>query len=322
MRSAKRRVSCSVRVVSERRASAPGASPRAGSTRRRRHVPARCRYSGSLHPPKCTGAVLVRSLHWRLVSIEGEDDEREPQSLSLEACFAHGANEPVGDPRDPEADRAAGDHLARRRPARGRDVPGRGDARGDHARAARYAARGAAVRSERRLRAAARMGRGRGRAPRPGGRRSAGADHERLAARPRSRRQGADRCRQPGRCRVADLPRRVAGVRSLRARVRDGRVRRRRAAARCLRRERQGRALPLCVAQLSESERPLDRRRPPRRARPRRRGDRRADRRGQPTASSGSMLRRPRPSPAIGATARSTSAASRRCLRRGCASAT
>ena len=38
-------------------------------------------------------------------------------------------------------------------------VPGRGDARGDRARAARHAARGAAVRGERRLRAAARMGR-------------------------------------------------------------------------------------------------------------------------------------------------------------------
>ena len=51
-------------------------------------------------------------------------------------------------------------------------------------------------------------------------RRVAGAHHHRLAAGPRSRRQGADRARQPGRGRVAHLPRRVAGVRAVRARVR------------------------------------------------------------------------------------------------------
>ena len=95
----------------------------------------------------------------------------------------------------------------------------------------------------------------------------AGADHDRLAARPRPRRQGADRRRQPRRRRIADLPRRAAGVRSLRARVRRRRRRRRRAAARRARLERRRCALPLCVAQLPESERSLDLGRPPRRAR-------------------------------------------------------
>ena len=43
---------------------------------------------------------------------------------------AHRADEPVGDPRDPEAHRAARHHLAGRRPAVARHLPGRGDARG------------------------------------------------------------------------------------------------------------------------------------------------------------------------------------------------
>ena len=48
----------------------------------------------------------------------------------------------------------------------------------------------------------------------------AGADHHRLAAGAGPGRQGADRRRQPRRGRVADLPRRAAGLRAVRARVR------------------------------------------------------------------------------------------------------
>ena len=54
----------------------------------------------------------------------------------------------------------------------------------------------------------------------PARRRVAGADHHRLAAGAGPRRQGADRCRQPRGGRVADLPRRAAGLRAVRAGVR------------------------------------------------------------------------------------------------------
>ena len=88
-------------------------------------------------------------------------------------------------------------------------------------------------------------------------RRVAGADHHRLAAGPRPRRQGADRAGSRGRGRVAHLPRRAAGVHALRARARGDRLRRRRAAARGAWRRRPRRALPLRAAELPEPERPL-----------------------------------------------------------------
>ena len=271
---------------SSRRTAAAGAQKRSSPIR------AGWRRARSKRRPDRARTVAAASrrgtpLHWTVGDafaggIDRNHDGIDTHFLALATRDAHGAHEPVGDPRDPEAHRAAGDHLARRRPAFGADFSGRGRARGDGARPARHAARGAPVRGERGLRAAARMGRGRDGAPGPGSEPGAGADHDRLAARPRPRRQGADRCRQPRRRRIADLPRRAAGVRSLRARVRRRRRRRRRAAARRARHERRRRALPLRVAQLPESERPLDLGRPPRRARRRRSERRRADRRGQP----------------------------------------
>ena len=152
----------------------------------------------------------------------------------------------------------------------------------------------------------------------------AGADHHRLAAGPGPGRQGADRPRQPRRGRVADLPRRPAGLRAVRARVRraspampTGRCPTRwRAAAR--------RALPLHAAQLPEPERALHRRGAPRRA-----GRRGAQRAGL-AAGRGQPVRRPLVRRAAAAAAgvalarrhASTSARSRRCWRRGCAWAT
>ena len=143
----------------------------------------------------------------------GDRDELDPGAT-------HRRHEPVGDPRDPQADRAAGRDLVRRRPALARHLPARGDARGLRARAARGRGRrragapGAAVRGERRPRPAARMARRRPAAPRPRGRRRECADHHRLAAGARPAGQGAARRRQPGAGRVADLPRRAAGLRA------------------------------------------------------------------------------------------------------------
>ena len=54
-------------------------------------------------------------------SDRGRRWQRTSSSTSpWQARRAHGAHEPVGDPRDPQAHRAAGHHLARRRPAVGR----------------------------------------------------------------------------------------------------------------------------------------------------------------------------------------------------------
>ena len=90
----------------------------------------------------------------------------------------------------------------------------------DRARAARRTAAPRCSTPRAKAIAVARMGR---RAPGragDGGRRGAGPDHDRLAAGAGSRRQGADRRRQPRRSRVADLSRRAAGLRAVRAGVR------------------------------------------------------------------------------------------------------
>ena len=202
---------------------------------------------------------------------------------------AHRADEPLGDPRDPQAHRAA--RASSRSPAAcRRPTPSR--SRRCATATARVlrdnAARGAAVRGERRLRAAARMGR-RGDA-RPG--RGTSTPSQVLIT--TGSQQGLDLVGKVlidagsrGRGRVADLPRRAAGVRALRARVRGDRLRRRRAAARGAGRRRPRRALPLRAAELPEPERPLAsaRRAAPRSSRAAR-ATRPADRRGQP-------LRRP-----------------------------
>ena len=124
-------------------------------------------------------------------------------------------------------------------------------------------------------------------APGPAVDAGAGADHHRLAAGARPRRQGADRRRQHGRGRVADLPRRAAGVRSVRAGVRrrspcddDGPLPEALAAS-------GRRALPLRAAQLPEPERPH---RSARRAAPR---WSRARPSGRPAARRGQPVRRP-----------------------------
>jgi hypothetical protein len=105
--------------------------------------------------------------------------------------------EPVDDPRDPEGHRAPGHHLAGRRPAVGRHLPGRGHAEAC-ARVLRDKAREA-------LQYAASEGFGPLRewvaAQLPARRacdvQPAGADHHRLAAGAGPGRQGADRPRQP-----------------------------------------------------------------------------------------------------------------------------
>ena len=161
-------------------------------------------------------------------------------------------------------------------------------------------------------------------APGPGRRRGAGADHQRLAAGPRSRRQGADRCRQPGRGRVADLPRRAAGVRSVRARVRD--ASRATTKGRCPTRSPRGAQGARFLYVLPNFQNPSGRsigaaRRAALAAR--RRGDRRADRRGQPVRRA--LVRRAAAAPIAEPLARRHGLPrqrSRRCSRRACASAT
>ena len=109
---------------------------RAGRRRHRASSAGRCRSAGRLQH--------------RVRKLLHDEAHMSPSPWSL--ARARRADEPVGDPRDPEAHRAARDHLARRRPAVARHLSGRGDARRDRAGAARHAARGAAVRGERRLR--------------------------------------------------------------------------------------------------------------------------------------------------------------------------
>ena len=171
---------------------------------------------------------------------------------------------------------------------------------------------------------AARMGRRRDGAPRHDGRCEPSADHDRLAAGPRPGRQGADRCRQPGRRRIADLPRRAAGLRAVRARVRavacddEGPLPEAIASA-CARR-----ALSLRAAQFPEPDRPLDRA-----ARAASRSPRGAEAAGVPIVEDnpyGDLWYDARAAGAdrcrTGARARSISAASRRYSRRACAWAT
>ncbi len=130
-------------------------------------------------------------------------------------------------------------------------------------------------------------------------------------------------CRQPGRGRVADLPRRSAGVRSVRARIRDRRLRRRRAAARRLRRDgaKGARFLYALPNFQNPSGRSIDAARRAAIARA-------AEAIGVPIVEDNPYgelwfdAPPPRRSRATGARARSISAASRRCSRQGCASAT
>ncbi len=133
--------------------------------RRRRHRVRRPRRCRSARRRRSARAVARNSATWRRASSRGPD-EPQPSPWRLAARTAR---------MNPSAIREIlkltelpGHHLARRRPAVGRHLSGRGDARGDDARAARDAARGAAVRGERRLRAAARVGRRRDGASRPG----------------------------------------------------------------------------------------------------------------------------------------------------------
>ncbi len=162
------------------------------------------------------------------------------------------------------------------------DLSGRGRARGDDARAARHAARGAAICGERGLRAAARMGRGRDGAPGP-----AVTPAQVLIT--TGSQQGLDLVGKvliDAGSRVAvESPTYLGALQAFapyEPRIRGRRRRRRRAAARRAGLERRRRALPLRAAELPEPERSLDLGRPPRRARRRRSERRRADRRGQP----------------------------------------
>ena len=93
---------------------------------------------------------------------------------------------------------------------------------------------GAAVRTDRRLSAAARVDRGALFDGRRAHRSAERAGDDRLAAGPRSARQDADRLGQPSAGRDADVPRRAAGVLAVRAEFRFGAVGRGR--ARCRRR--------------------------------------------------------------------------------------
>ena len=177
-----------------------------------------------------------------------------------------------------------GHHLARRRPAVARHLSGRGDARGDRARAARHAARGAAVRGERRLRAAARMGR-RARCAAQGLR----VDASQVLITTGSQ-QGLDLVGKvlidAGSPVAVESPTYLGALQAFAPYEPEfvgDRLRRRRAAARGAGRARPRRALPLPAAELPEPERPL---RSARRGAPRsshaRAAARPADRRGQP----------------------------------------
>ena len=163
-----------------------------------------------------------------------EDDDRFP----LAPGPAHRADGAFGDPRDPEAHRAARHHLAGRRPAVARQLSGRGDAGRLRARAARNAR--ARRCSTRRARATGRCANG---SPRISASRACASmrrqvlDHHRLAAGPRPRRQGADRRglrRSPSSRRPTSA--RCRPSRRTSREVPDGRLRRRRAAARGARR--------------------------------------------------------------------------------------
>ena len=221
---------------------------------------------------------------------------------------------------------AARHHLAGRRPAVAGHLPGRGDARGD--RRACCATRRARRCSTPRAKASAPLREwvaaqhGRAGLQR---RRVAGAHHDRLAAGPRPRRQGADRRRQPRRGRVADLPRRAAGVRALRAASSSPSPAT--TTGRCPTRSRErAAARASCTCCRTSRTRAAARSAPTRRAalaaaRARRRP---ADRRGQPVRRPlVRRARRRRRSPSRWARGHGLSRQrSRRCWRRACGSAT
>ena len=141
---------------------------------------------------------------------------------------AHAGDEVLGDARPDGGHRAAGDHLAGRRPAGHLDLPGRGLRGADGARGRRRLGEGAPVRADRG------PGRGQGLRRAGDGRRGHGgrdrgpAHHHRRPAGDRPRLQDADRPRRRGDRRGADLPRRGARLRLLpgrRGADRDGRAR-------------------------------------------------------------------------------------------------
>jgi hypothetical protein len=237
---------------------------------------------------------------------------------------AHRARAGLADPRDPEGDHAPRHDLARRRPAGAAVVSRRGAARRLRRRACRRPGAGTAVQHHRGPSAAARLDRRAGDRARRADRGRAGADRLRLAAGARPDRQGDGRRRQSTAGRIADLPRRVAGVRAVRPGLPHPADRHRRpAAAGDRRRDRARRPSRLRDAELPEPDRPNAELRAPRRT-----GGRCAPLR--PLAGRGRSVRRAlvrRPAAAEPAlptqpSARCASARFRRCWHPGCASVT
>ncbi len=257
-----------------------------------------------------------------------EERYRRADAVDRALRAAHAPHDELRHPRAAQAHREARRDLVRRRPARAGGLPARGGRGGDREGAARAGPDGAAVRRDRGLPAAARAARAPHVALRHQGPAAERDDHVRLAAGARPHRPAVRQPRRPHPHRVADVPRRAAGVERVPGRLphrAGGRRRARRRAPRGAAARRP--EVPLHPPELPE---PGGRDPEPRAAAPARRAReplRRADRRGRPVrpaalrgrapaADRRDRRRAPRRARRATATSRATSSTSRPSARR------